>query len=126
MRFGWNRGVRVFGGVTTLVLCFVGAHFLFDFAAWAALILALLLAILTFLSLTAATRGAVVPGLYGRRLALYLFAMGLSMAVLAVVLPMLPDREAEAGVLSIVLIFSALLYIAAAVVEYARGGRTKA
>ena len=126
MRLELTRRVRTFGSLFTLVLGFAGARFVFGIATWAALTLALALALVTFLALAAAARGVSVPGLGGRRLVIYLATMGLAMAAFAVVLPMVPGLEREAGLLSIVLLLSALVYIAAALFEYARGGRSRA
>jgi len=121
-----NRGVRTLGAIITLFLCLVGARFIFCIPTWAALTVALALALATFLALSAAARGVFVPGLGGRRLVIHLATMGLAMAALAVVLPMLPGLEKEAALLSLVLLLSALVYIAAALFEYARGKRNRA
>lgn len=126
MRLELNRGVRALGSLITLVLCFVGSRFVFGIATWAALALAFALALVTYLALTAAARGGTVPGLGGQRWIVYLATMGLAMALFGVILPMVPGLEREAGLLSIVLLFSALAYIGAAMFEYARNNRNSA
>ena len=61
MRLERNRGARTLGSIITLLFCFAGARFVFDIPNWAALTIALALALVTYLALTMAARGATVP-----------------------------------------------------------------